>query len=65
MDTVARKVDGALHESEGQAQDGVQRSGVAVPGGPGASVSAALTCVWCRKQEKLFRLQSLASASAL
>ena len=50
--------DGALHESEGQAQDGVQRSGVAVPGGPGASVSAGLRC---RKQEKLFRLQWLAA----
>ena len=35
-----------------------------MPGGPGLvfpQAYDALTCVWCRKQEKLFRLQSLAA----
>ena len=63
MDTVARKVMELYTTQKGKDKT-VQRSAGAVPGGPGAGVSEAydaLTCVWRRKQEKLFRLRSLAA----
>ena len=61
MDTVARKVM-ELYTNQKRASDSdlelqcLVGQGLVFP-----QAYDALTCVWCRKQEKLFRLQSLAA----
>ena len=59
MDTVARKVTELYTNQKGKGK--TEYNDLQVQWLVFLQAYDALTCVWCRKQEKLFRLQSLAA----